>query len=320
MFLTRFGSFAAMTIAVLFAAGCSGTQSPVAPQIPVLQSLAQRHVSVEPSSTGRAFFSDWGRSLIDVFDTATYRQVGTISSVCEPDGLATDKQGYLYEADQCSNSVHIYAPGDLTKPTAIIHEYGWTPSDVAVDASGNIYVANDDADEDGQGKVIRYAAKTHAKTLMLGGPYDPFWLAVDRSGNVWCDGQSNTYYNSVIGYWAGGTGKFNYVNISFKFPGQMQFDNAGNLVLDDQAGSPNGGSELFIYPPGSTKPSRSFVVQTDGSDVVEFTLDKANQRLFAPDDTNGNIYTYRYSNDALLKTVRPESIGYLIGAAVVPAP
>ena len=318
MRFTRLGSHALAVLFPIVVSGCSSGGTQFSPSAGPGQQSQQRQPVA--ASSGLAFFSDWGNAVIDIFSTQTLKQTGQITSVCEPDGLATDKHGNLYEADQCSHKVQIYAPNDVGKPTSTIPDFGYLPAGVAVDTAGNIYLANIESNGAGQGNVIRFDAKTRSRTLLRGAPYFPFCLAMDASGNLWADGQSYRGY-AVIGFWKNATGMFNHVNISFKFPGQLQFDSAGNLILNDQSGSSNGGSELFVYPPGSTNPIRSIPIQNDGSDIVSFVLEKDNARIFAPDVTNSNIYLYGYKSGELQATLRPSITGgSLIGAAVIPAP
>ncbi|HEV3153292.1 MAG TPA: hypothetical protein VGZ02_05780 [Candidatus Baltobacteraceae bacterium] len=277
-------------------------------------------------STNTVFISDVTNNVVDIFDYQQHRQIGQIGNVNIPEGLATDSAGYLYESDTLSQDVQVFAPPYTGKPQ-VLEDQGEYPVGLHVDASGNVWVANICSGFGGacinNGNVVWYKAglKGAAKALS-GGPGRPYFVTTDRHGNVWADGQVSEFDPTpMIGYWPGGTGSFVTVPISFVFPGGMQFDANGNLLLDDQAGASNGASVIYIYGPGQTTPKSTYTIQTNGEDVVTFALGVGQKRVFAPGALFGVCTLWTYPDDKMgVNTLVPKVLGSQAAIATLPAP
>jgi hypothetical protein len=98
-----------------------------------------------------------------------------------PYGLAADKKGTLYVADNCSgNDVEEYAKGSTTLKTKITDGIS-NPLGLAIDKSQTLYVSNFPA------AITEYAFGTSSPSKTISGPpmEDPFGLALDASGNLY---------------------------------------------------------------------------------------------------------------------------------------
>jgi hypothetical protein len=98
-----------------------------------------------------------------------------------PYGLATDKKGTLYVADNCfSGDVEEYPKGSTTLKTTITTGISF-PLGLAIDATGTLYVSNYPP------SITEYplGSTSPSKTVTGGGLTDPFGLALDSSGNLY---------------------------------------------------------------------------------------------------------------------------------------
>jgi sugar lactone lactonase YvrE len=98
-----------------------------------------------------------------------------------PYGVARDKKGTVYVADNCSgNDVEEYPKGSTTLKTTITDGIS-NPLGLAIDKAGNLYVSNYPAAI----TVYPPGATSPSKTITGGGMVDPFGLALDVNGNLY---------------------------------------------------------------------------------------------------------------------------------------
>lgn len=347
-FRTQLGSLFSLAAAASLIAGCSGgggsqlpAQSNQSPTSLVRQASPMYHSGISNSAkpvvfsskvtgswssdltavTNRVLVADTTNNDIAIFNFNTGKQIGTIGGLSAPEGLATDKTANLYESDTGTQRIQIYA-SPYTGSPKVIQEHGYYPVGIHVDAHNNIWVANICSGSGGScsggGNTVEIKAGTTKPVALSGGPYRAYFVTTNAAGNVWADGQDSSG-NPVIGYWKGGTGSFKAVNIALNFPGGLQFDPAGNLLLDDQLGDPsNGGSILDVIPPGSTTPSQQITLQTTGDDVVTFQLGVGAARVFAPGYLGGSVNVINYKTNTITGSLTPNPVGNPDAVAVTP--
>jgi hypothetical protein len=274
--------------------------------------------------TTMVFASDIYNNVVDIFDFNSGQQIGQIGGLSQPQGLATDTNGNLYEADTNTQHINIYAPYSVNNPT-VIDESGVNggeyPVGLHVDKHLNLWVANICSNGCGSpGNVMKYPYGSSTGTALNGGPSRAYFVTTDSSGNVWADGEDSNGA-PIYGYWAKGAGSFIPVPVKLNFPGSVQFDAYGHMILDDQLGDPaTGYSRVDILNGGMPPATRHITVQTTGDDVVTVAIGTANARLFAPQLFAGTVNKIAYWPPSTLEgALTPTTPGELLGSAVVQA-
>ncbi|HVN63292.1 MAG TPA: choice-of-anchor D domain-containing protein [Candidatus Binataceae bacterium] len=200
------------------------------------------------------------------------------------------------------------ASGDVG-PTSTISgaETGLSnPFGIALDSTGNIYVANLSGGASNLGSVTVYAAGASgdaAPIENISGPDTglnyPWGIAVDSSGSLYvanigpcCDpscGESITIYSAgsngnaapIATIPADSTTKLNS-------PYGITFDAAGRLWVADYGGGPSGIGAITVYPPGANGEAAPII------NITGDTAGDSNAGLDGPDavalDAAGNIY------------------------------
>ena len=185
------------------------------------------------SSGGVIYIADWGNNAIrSIGPTGAVTTVaGCPPAVCPagsppgatdgpaalarfsiPTGVATDSNGNVYVADYGNNTIRKIAGGSVSTPAGLAGVHGSTdgtgsaalffsPVSVAVDGSGNVYVADFSNDTirkmtpagvvttlAGLAGFVQYADGTGSAARFI----DPLSVATDSSGNVYVGDGANT--------------------------------------------------------------------------------------------------------------------------------
>jgi serine/threonine protein kinase/sugar lactone lactonase YvrE len=144
--------------------------------------------------------------------------IGNQARFTAPAAIAVDTSGYLYVADMGNNTIRKISPlGEVTTLAGKAGQSGeidgesnnarfTAPSGIAVDTSGNVYVAEFASD------IIRKITPEGTVSLLAGSPGNPGWkdakgdnahfrnpwsLAVDRSGNVYVADKDNSVIRKI---------------------------------------------------------------------------------------------------------------------------
>ncbi len=144
--------------------------------------------------------------------SGTVNATGAAAQFTQPGGIAVDGSGNAYVADTANDTVREIAPGGIVLPLAGVPDVSGTsngtgtsaqfasPGGVAVDGSGNVYVADEGND------TIRKIAPGGVVTTIAGSPgisgtvnatgtaalfNSPAAVAVDHSGNVYVADKGN---------------------------------------------------------------------------------------------------------------------------------
>ncbi len=87
------------------------------------------------------FVSYFNNNDVGIYNTAG-QLTGSLSGFSGPSGMAVDRSGNLYVADQYNARVQVYAKGYKGAPVTL-NDPGQFVVDVAVDKAGNVAVGND---------------------------------------------------------------------------------------------------------------------------------------------------------------------------------
>ncbi|OKS87483.1 NHL domain-containing protein [Mucilaginibacter polytrichastri] len=222
-----------------------------------------------PTNTGGAVVSPDGYSYTRVLaGSGSYSTVdgtGIAASFYYPTGIAADQAGNIYVADQYGNRIRKIAAGGVVTTIAGNNTAGSTngtgiaasfnnPCGIALDANGNIYVA------DRFNNLIRKITPQGVVSTFAGNSYygsgdgvgtnasfnSPYGIAVDALGNVYVAelsgnkirkitpaGVVTTFAGSGSAMSVDGTG----INASFNGPTGIVFDAAGALYVTENIGN-----------------------------------------------------------------------------------
>jgi len=255
---------------------------------------------------------------------------GTTASFHDPYGIAVDGSGNLYVADLSNRVIRLITPGGMVSTFAGSGSYGYQdgpaasamfldPRDVAVDASGNVYVADSETIRKISGGVVSTLAGTGAIGSANGAGatatfYAPRGLAVDGSGNVYVADSDNAMIRKITpggtvstlaGTGTSGSLDGPALSATFDLPRGVAADAAGNVYVADSgnnlirkvssggtvttlAGAPpaNGvaGGVTFSYPQGLAFDGSGNLYVADSSALIWKLTPQGVASMFAGSD------------------------------------
>jgi sugar lactone lactonase YvrE len=192
---------------------------------------------------GNLFVANRGRSTVTVYVPSSGMLLRKISSgVDTPEALGFDPSGNLYVENNPPSgkkSVTIYAPSK-GKPLRTI-DFGIPLLSLAVDESGNLYVATD--------SEVAVYANAGAKLLrkISDGIRAPRALAFDDSGSLYV-----ANIDAVTVYAKNGTKPLRRITGGINRPRALAFDGSGNLYVANEEIN-----TVTVYAPGSDKVLRT---------------------------------------------------------------
>ena len=292
--------------ALLAVAGCSGASSlssqpslangtgssfvrrgmPFAPAVHHHIVLPSVH-STYAAKGSLVFEGDQEQLAVNIYQTKNLASnPGPIASIAVshgcPYGLAADKKGTLYVADNCGgNDVELYAKGSTTLKTTITNGVS-NPLGLAIDKSGTLYVSNYPA------SITEYAYGTTSpsKTITGGGLTDPFGLALDKDGNLYI---ADFGALQVFELPAGGS-SVTPLNLSdLSSPVGVAVDKkTGDLWVTDE-----GGNKINIYAAGSTMPKQTISGHGSPYAISLQNRGKPRAEVVYSDLGNDSVYAFK---------------------------
>ena len=292
---------------------------------------------VAVDAAGNVYVADTGNHLIRKItpeglvstlagSTEGFRDgLGTSAEFSYPIGVAVDAEGNVYVADYGNHLIRKVTPEGLVSTLAgstegfrdgsgTSAEFSY-PIDVAVDAAGNVYVA------DGDNNLIRKITPEGLVSTLAGRIWGfrdgsgtsaefnyPIGVAVDAEGNVYVansynhrirkitdEGLVSTLAGSIWGFrdGAGRSAQFNY-------PYGVAVDAAGNVYVADT----NNHAIRKITPEGLVS---TLAGSTEGSADGAGTSAQFNSPTDVAVDAAGNVYVADYLNDRIRK-ITPEGL------------
>lgn len=254
---------------------------------------------------------------------------GTAASFEQPLGAITDNQGNIYIADGQAHNIRKITPAGVVTTLAGSAGYSgftngtgtsatfWHPVGLAANASGNIYVADEDNNAIRMitpGGVVTTLAGTGSAGSSDGSAgsatfYYPCGVAVDGSGNVYVADYNNNKIrkisNGVVSTFAGsgsagstdGTG----TGATFNHPFSVGVDAAGNVYVTDRSGQ-----KIRKITPGGV------VTTLAGSGTAGYADGTGSSAMFnSPTnltvDQSGNVYVTDETNQRI-RMVSPAGV------------
>jgi hypothetical protein len=240
------------------------------------------------------YVSNVGENSIQVFRQNGHAQspIATITNgIVYPCGLATDRDHNLYVADAAMYQgqwvVQRFASG-TTSPQKTYTTDLSEPTGVVVAKDRTIYIAN--FNSAGSGWVSVYPKGDPSNEYRLsdfsGGA--PLSVALDAHQNFYVMYALSSQVAKVNKYAPNAkTGK--NLNLTFSYGAGIQVDPHGDIVVVQQVLP----SELLIFSPGETRPSRSLTIPNGGSPYA-IAFNQAAKILFAGDSYTNVVDRFAY--------------------------
>ena len=217
------------------------------------------------------------------------------SDLVSPQGMVVDHKHQLWVANTNASNIVAFKRG-ATTPFTTLDDSSYYPVTVAVASDGTVYAANVVSLQGPPGNVAVYAkgSTTPTATLTYSGFFLVLGLGVDASNNLYVSYQPMSGPPGVVVFPAGSqtAQPLNLLNAS---DGDITFDNAGNLAMENASGG------LGVWaPPYQGGPTRS--IPAFGN---EPTFNKKEKTVWVAlaDFSIPKILGYDYQSGTLVDTI-----------------
>jgi DNA-binding beta-propeller fold protein YncE len=246
--------------------------------------------SVRPNYAAKGslvFEGDQQEAAVNIYQTADLSKnpspIATIhvETGC-PYGLAMDKKGTLYVADNCAvGDVEEYPKGSTTEKVAITDGISY-PLGLAMDKKGTLYVSNYPA------AITEYAfgTTTPSQTITGQGLKNPFGLALDKSGNLY-----------IADFGASAVFEVKYGTTTVTNLGLEDCDSPTGAAVDQKNGylwvTCESGNTINVYEPGQTSPTEQITGQGSPYAISIENKGKPRGTVVESDLKTDEVYAYK---------------------------
>ncbi len=293
-------------------AGCAGRQGPV-PAVTESTKTALTASVPHVQDAGFLYVANNGNSgSVTAYELGQMTLQRTITSgITTPEAVVADRTGTLYVANQ--NTVTEYAPGQgsplrtISGPSLCC---GSHPQELALDSSGNLYVANGGACYPNDTVTVYAPGQiTPARTVTLpDGECKPFAVAVDGQGNFFAITQTFSGHAGSVYEYAPGQSTPMRTIADAKATVGIALDANGNLYVVNNGSLASGDdSSVTIYAPGATVPSRTIAgLQSALADAID-----AGGNLYIADTGHNVVKVYPPGSTSPARVLPAQSPGAL---------
>jgi sugar lactone lactonase YvrE len=179
--------------------------------------------TVATDLAGNVYSADESTGDLYKYTSAGVRTTLNSTTLTNPLNVGYDNStGYIYVSDFGTNSVYRFNSSGtlLATITGFTQPYG-----LAIDQSGNVFVANN-----GGSSVKKIAAGASTATTFISSLTSPYGVTFDASGNLYIS--SNTA-NTILKVPAGTSTAGAFVSTGLSGPRNLAYDGAGNIYVAD---------------------------------------------------------------------------------------
>jgi sugar lactone lactonase YvrE len=196
-------------------------------------------------------------------------------------GLAVDRRGSLYVANDGNNTVTVY-PRGATSPSKTFSQDLARPLYPIADASLNLWVGNAN-----NGTVVEYLhGQTKANQVLQTDGVEADGMDFDAQGNLFVAYRGSNGLGSIEEFLAGSSqGKS--LGMTLNQPQGVVVTNSGTILTVETGGT----DRIDVFPPGYQTPTLELGIK----DIpTELAITKSELTLFVSSLDNGRIYVSQY--------------------------
>ncbi|HEY1654499.1 MAG TPA: NHL repeat-containing protein [Candidatus Tumulicola sp.] len=249
------------------------------------------------------YVADPRNNQVLIYDPSTVdpSPIGSITDKMSfPSGLAVDRKGTLYVANQGNNTVTEYRFGK-TKAFLKLSSGLSAPYGIGVDSAGRVFVSNLTG-----GLVGFKPGKSVPYETVAAGP-NPCGVAIDKENNVYVASDSE---NRVYVIPAGSSTSQNLGLMGVNGPIGLAFKDGDTLYVGNY-----GGDNVTIYPSGAKSPSATIVTGMGGPTLSGFVKGGV---FYQSNEDSGLVQGYKGKQTSPFTTI--SGIPQPLGVASFPKP
>lgn len=243
------------------------------------------------------YVSDYLSNDVEIYSASGSNQspIGQITDGIDgPEGSFVDRHGNLFVSNVNNATVTMYPHGSTTYK---VQYTGFAyPTNVTVGRNGVVYVA----DLVGE-KVVEFPKGSTQPKLTIDISY-PQGVALDAKNNLYIEYNTGAHGGGpgAVDEFAPGSSQGENLDLPIVWGAGDAVDGDADVVAADQ-GSGSGNDAVYVFPPGSTKPSETI---TQGmEDPFRLALDKKFKTLYVADPAVNKVLVYDYASGSLINTI-----------------